>query len=72
MADRGTAREVVRRWPSGSRQAALDAIRTYGEPDVVRRERLLWRNVDSWQRIIARRRGRHSEPAPLILRPSRH
>ncbi len=59
------ARDVIDSWPEKQRRAAELIINKYGQPDIVTRDFLLWRDNGPWRRTIAFREGvKHNFPMP--------
>jgi hypothetical protein len=59
--------EVVRDWPSESKEAAQLVLDRYGEPQEASGSRLTWYNVGPWKRIVAQKAFfQHNFPAPHI------
>jgi hypothetical protein len=57
--------DIIRNWPSETRQAAQLVIEKYGEPDDATESQLVWRNRGEWKRIVASKVFfQHNFPAP--------
>jgi hypothetical protein len=61
------ASQIVRDWPSESREAAELVLKKYGEPDEATASELTWHRPGPWKRIVASKTFyTHNFPAPHI------
>lgn len=59
------AGHVIRAWPQESREASQLVLDSYGEPDEVTSQALVWNRAGPWKRIVATREFTpHRFPAP--------
>lgn len=65
MASNG--KQIVKKWPDESREAAQLVIDSYGEPHEATESVLIWHHVGPWKRMVATREFySHEFPVPHI------